>query len=148
MDENGWKWWMIVDENGWTLMSMDESGWKWMKMDENGWKWMKMDENIRGSTCISDAVFFKLKIPSGWRKIVVDDTYLNILFTLLSLSYLWLKLKHGENQTWRLLIHLQNFQLVFHEQANIKDFVGFISLRKLHIYRSIDKKEESCIYIL
>ena len=30
------------------------------KMDESGWKRVKKDENIRGATCIFDAVFMLL----------------------------------------------------------------------------------------
>ena len=51
---------MKANESEWKCVKVDESGWHWINMDKSGWKWikwMKVDENIRGSTCISDAVF-------------------------------------------------------------------------------------------
>ena len=73
-DEREWKWMEVVecgrnrmklDENWRKLMKVDENEWKWMKVDESDWKWMKLDwkwmkgvENIRGATCISNAVIF------------------------------------------------------------------------------------------
>ena len=54
-----------------------------------------------------------------WQKISnASHMFERFLYLVLSF-YLWLKLKHGENQTWRLLIHPENFQLVFLELANI-----------------------------
>ena len=102
VDKSGWKW-MKEDKSGWKRMKVNEIRLKWMKVDECGWKQMTVDEsgwNIRGATCISDAIF------TFWRRWLMPWMPWT---RRKKLAKIWLKLLVHFGKFWYIFVKLLYF---------------------------------------